>query len=1123
MKTRIHILVQALIMVIMSSAAALRAQTGDLEHYFRAAADGNWDDVNIWEISDDNIIWRRLASLPPDNRSFTITIPKHRRVTIQTDVTVDELRVYGALIVTGSLTVVNGPGVDMAVGSLFPISYGAFEHCGNIDIQEGAQVDAWWGYWQNHCTSTAYTNANASSFGSINNRGEIRMGIFTYSGGSVGGNSFLYNSQVSELRLNDQTGTVIDVSSVFWPTTNGPANVNMSGNVTLKGTRTVRDLYVTQTFQIDSTGALITQGGTNVLGILNVRGMYTNTGTLRVGASGVINNLREILIEGTFDPGTGSLTGNPLRYGANGSLHLTSGLAGYVIDNSSLFWPITNGPANVSISTDVTLNGTRTVRGLLRLYGPLRVSSAGALTTPGTTEVLGGPLHVVGMYTNTGTLQVSGVLQIAGTFTNNGTTQIAGTFQIDPGGAVVGNTIVYTGCCSKLLFNDSRSIDSGSIFWPSANGPANLIVPKAFSVTLNAARTLSASLQVLGVLQVADTRTVNGPTQIPGTLEATGTLITNGDAIVFGGTLRVPGTFRNNAALTSYGTFEVAGTFINLGTAQIYNTLQMTGTLTNEGTIQIIRECQVSGIVTNNGNMQVEGMFQLDQGGSASGNDFIYGSSGTFVFNHSSGSYSVDSGDIIWPSTSGPWRVIVQGPGGIAMNVARALQQFETAAAVTNADSLTVSGTVAINAGGFFDSPPTYNGEIALIYGANGSYDVGMEWGSGTAVGANVPLNVIIGGGATVNMPNSPRTCPGDIYLSGTLVLSTTAGADLSVGGDWYNDVYNPGTLVPNSRAVIFNGTEEQTLRGVTTFDDLTVDNPFGISVPGYGNSEVQESDAVTVQRTLAFLAGNIRLGAAWQSSLILSGSVRGASASRHVVTYEYGRVERSIAADSSFQFPIGPTASSYNPLTIALAPADTTETFSVRVDSTVASDDSLFVQRTWDIQEATPGDNHAALRFQWAGVAEGAKFIRNVSSTYLNNVEVARNSAASGTDPYFASTTPGFPCTEFSSYTVGTPEIVTAVEERGSEIPTVFMLGQNYPNPFNPVTTIQFSVPSQSHVRLKVYNSAGNEVATLADRPYAPGTYQVNWDASRLASGFYFYRLKAEGFAETKQLLLMK
>ena len=91
------------------------------------------------------------------------------------------------------------------------------------------------------------------------------------------------------------------------------------------------------------------------------------------------------------------------------------------------------------------------------------------------------------------------------------------------------------------------------------------------------------------------------------------------------------------------------------------------------------------------------------------------------------------------------------------------------------------------------------------------------------------------------------------------------------------------------------------------------------------------------------------------------------------------------------------------------------------------------------------------------------------------------------------------------------------------STLPTGFQLEQNSPNPFNPVTTIQFSVPHESHVRLKVYNSFGAEVATLVDQQVAAGTYKVNWDASRLASGFYLYRLEAKGFAQTKKLLLMK
>lgn len=88
---------------------------------------------------------------------------------------------------------------------------------------------------------------------------------------------------------------------------------------------------------------------------------------------------------------------------------------------------------------------------------------------------------------------------------------------------------------------------------------------------------------------------------------------------------------------------------------------------------------------------------------------------------------------------------------------------------------------------------------------------------------------------------------------------------------------------------------------------------------------------------------------------------------------------------------------------------------------------------------------------------------------------------------------------------------------------PTEFQLAQNSPNPFNPATTIQFSVPRPSHVRLKVYNSSGAEVATLVDRQIAAGIYKINWDAGHFASGIYLYRLEAEGFVAAKRLLLMK
>ncbi|MCH8954694.1 T9SS type A sorting domain-containing protein, partial [candidate division KSB1 bacterium] len=91
------------------------------------------------------------------------------------------------------------------------------------------------------------------------------------------------------------------------------------------------------------------------------------------------------------------------------------------------------------------------------------------------------------------------------------------------------------------------------------------------------------------------------------------------------------------------------------------------------------------------------------------------------------------------------------------------------------------------------------------------------------------------------------------------------------------------------------------------------------------------------------------------------------------------------------------------------------------------------------------------------------------------------------------------------------------------SSIPSSFALEQNYPNPFNPSTTIQFSLRLPSFVTLKVYNILGEEVTILVVENLPSGNYKVEWNASRLTSGVYYYRLQAGEFVETKKLTLLK
>ncbi len=85
------------------------------------------------------------------------------------------------------------------------------------------------------------------------------------------------------------------------------------------------------------------------------------------------------------------------------------------------------------------------------------------------------------------------------------------------------------------------------------------------------------------------------------------------------------------------------------------------------------------------------------------------------------------------------------------------------------------------------------------------------------------------------------------------------------------------------------------------------------------------------------------------------------------------------------------------------------------------------------------------------------------------------------------------------------------------------YSLSQNYPNPFNPTTTIQYYMPERSLIRLVVYNTIGQEVAVLADGEKEAGTYSVNFNASSLPSGIYFYRIQAGKFIETKKMILLK
>jgi hypothetical protein len=97
------------------------------------------------------------------------------------------------------------------------------------------------------------------------------------------------------------------------------------------------------------------------------------------------------------------------------------------------------------------------------------------------------------------------------------------------------------------------------------------------------------------------------------------------------------------------------------------------------------------------------------------------------------------------------------------------------------------------------------------------------------------------------------------------------------------------------------------------------------------------------------------------------------------------------------------------------------------------------------------------------------------------------------------------------------------AVDERGNVLPDAFVLLQNYPNPFNPRTMIQYALPQESQVQLKVFTLLGEEIATLVDAQQEAGVYRAEFDGANLPSGTYFYRLQAGEFSEVRKLVLLK
>jgi len=150
-------------------------------------------------------------------------------------------------------------------------------------------------------------------------------------------------------------------------------------------------------------------------------------------------------------------------------------------------------------------------------------------------------------------------------------------------------------------------------------------------------------------------------------------------------------------------------------------------------------------------------------------------------------------------------------------------------------------------------------------------------------------------------------------------------------------------------------------------------------------------------------------------------------------------------------------------------------------------------------------------------------------SISRINNTNTAISityalSECPGSTSFTNTTTPR--CKVYQIYKKYNPETgtVIGIQNVSSEVPEGFALQQNYPNPFNPNTKIRFSVPKSASVNVAVYDITGKLVATLANNEFVTaGTKEISFNAANLASGIYFYTLKAGDFTQTKKMILVK
>ena len=175
-------------------------------------------------------------------------------------------------------------------------------------------------------------------------------------------------------------------------------------------------------------------------------------------------------------------------------------------------------------------------------------------------------------------------------------------------------------------------------------------------------------------------------------------------------------------------------------------------------------------------------------------------------------------------------------------------------------------------------------------------------------------------------------------------------------------------------------------------------------------------------------------------------------------------------------------------------------------------------IQLSWNRNKIDPDvDGYAVYRSE----SSGFPMTNENKLTYIKDTVYIDASASAGQNYYYRITTEdihgnqSIPSTELSLTSTETAVITM--------LPVSTELLQNYPNPFNPITSIKYQISSTDFVSLKIYDMLGREVKTLVNEMKSPGVYEVKWNAAKMPTGIYCYRLQTGSYSESRKLILFK